>query len=129
MLTPPGMQRRCGALSCTCSANFRDAQRSCTDGVNGRYEACINLQELLEACGRSHSLADVHMALAAVREAAPAAWSLDLMAGLPRLGAEHWQASLAQAVAAQPDHISVYDLQACFACTFRKKTGCVETYG
>ena len=69
------------------------------------------LQELLEACGRSHSLADVRAALDAVREAAPAAWSLDLMAGLPRLGAAEWEASLAQALAAQPDHISVYDLQ------------------
>ncbi len=69
------------------------------------------MQELLEACGRSHSLADARAALAAVREAAPAAWSLDLMAGLPRLGEAEWDASLAQALAAQPDHISVYDLQ------------------
>ena len=69
-------------------------------------------QELLDACGRSHSLADVHAALDAVRAAAPGAWSLDLMAGLPRLGPDQWDASLAQAVAAQPDHISVYDLQA-----------------
>ena len=69
------------------------------------------LQELLDACGRSHSLADVHAALAAMRQAAPASWSLDLIAGLPRLGAAEWEASLAQALAARPDHISVYDLQ------------------
>ncbi|KAK9831539.1 hypothetical protein WJX81_007299 [Elliptochloris bilobata] len=68
-------------------------------------------QELLEVCGRSHSLADVHAALTAVRDAAPAAWSLDLMAGLPGLGAAAWEASLVQALAAKPDHISVYDLQ------------------
>ena len=71
----------------------------------------LHLQELLEACGRSHSLADVRAALDAVREAAPGAWSLDLMAGLPRLGAAEWEATLAQALAARPDHISVYDLQ------------------
>jgi len=68
-------------------------------------------QELLQACGRSHGLDDVRAALRAVADAAPAAWSLDLMAGLPRLAPALWEASLAQAVAARPDHISVYDLQ------------------
>ena len=38
-------------------------------------------------------------------------WSLDLISGLPNLTENVWQHSLEQAVAAQPAHISVYDLQ------------------
>jgi hypothetical protein len=39
-------------------------------------------EELLAACGRSHALADVEDALAAVTAAAPRSWSLDLISGL-----------------------------------------------
>jgi len=37
--------------------------------------------DLLAACGRSHSLADVEAALADVAAAAPRSWSLDLISG------------------------------------------------
>lgn len=68
-------------------------------------------QPLLEACGRSHSLEEVHAALAAVRGAGPPSWSLDLISGLPGLTRQLWQDSLLAAIAARPPHISVYDLQ------------------
>ena len=69
-------------------------------------------QPLLEACGRSHSLAEARAALDAVRAAGPRSWSLDLISGLPGLTRAAWRESLSAAIAADPPHISVYDLQA-----------------
>lgn len=69
------------------------------------------MQELLRACGRAHSLADVHAAVAAMRDVAPPTWSLDVISGLPGLTLDKWQHTLESAVAAAPPHISVYDLQ------------------
>lgn len=68
-------------------------------------------EELLEACGRSHSLADVEQAIADVKAAAPPSWSLDLISGLPQLTQQQWRHSLQRALDAAPPHISVYDLQ------------------
>ncbi|GLC51316.1 hypothetical protein PLESTB_000489300 [Pleodorina starrii] len=68
-------------------------------------------QELLEACGRGHDLADVEAAVDAVHAAEMPSWSLDLISGLPGLTAEAWRHSLRRAVEAAPDHVSVYDLQ------------------
>lgn len=68
-------------------------------------------QELLKACGRSHNLSDVSAAITAVKAAGFPSWSLDLISGLPGLDLTGWRHSLEQAIAAQPDHISVYDLQ------------------
>ncbi len=70
------------------------------------------LQDLLELCGRSHSLYDVYRAIEDVHTAAPASWSLDLISGLPHLIEENWRESLSKAIDAEPPHISVYDLQA-----------------
>ncbi len=72
-----------------------------------------SLQELLQTCGRSHNLSDVYAAIKAVKAAGFPSWSLDLISGLPKLDLAGWQQSLEQAVAAGPDHISVYDLQVC----------------
>jgi len=68
-------------------------------------------QDLLEGIGRSHGLGDVRAALADIEAVAPPSWSLDLMCGLPHLTMAAWKASLAEAVAMRPPHISVYDLQ------------------
>lgn len=68
-------------------------------------------QELLEVCGRSHSLYDAYKALEAVHAAAPPSWSLDLISGLPHLNEDLWRQSLENALDAEPPHISVYDLQ------------------
>lgn len=72
------------------------------------------MQELLEGIGRSHSLEDVRMALASIKEVAPHSWSLDLMSGLPHLTMASWRESLNAAVASGAPHISVYDLQVPF---------------
>ena len=70
------------------------------------------MQDLLEACGRSHTLYDVYTAIEDVHTASPPSWSLDLISGLPHLNEEKWRDSLARAIDAEPPHISVYDLQA-----------------
>lgn len=69
-------------------------------------------QNLLELCGRSHTLPDVYNAIDSMHKAGVANWSLDLISGLPNLTSTDWEHSLREAVAAAPNHISVYDLQA-----------------
>ena len=69
-------------------------------------------QELLELCGRSHTLEDVYTAIDNIHKAEVQNWSLDLISGLPQLNSKRWQYSLQEAVSASPTHISVYDLQA-----------------
>ncbi|NEQ97984.1 MAG: coproporphyrinogen III oxidase [Cyanothece sp. SIO2G6] len=66
--------------------------------------------KLLQACGRTHTLADIHQAFAAIAQVGITNWSLDLISGLPHLTLEHWHKTLEQAVHYQPPHISVYDL-------------------
>ena len=76
----------------------------------------VSLQELLKACGRSHTLQDVYKAVEAIQQAGVASWSLDLISGLPNLTPAAWEHCLREAISAQPDHISVYDLQVGIAC-------------
>ena len=78
---------------------------------------------VLQQAGRAHSVEDAHRACDLVREAVSArrnmreninkkySWSLDLISGLPGCGLDTWNASLLEAVAKSPDHVSVYDLQ------------------
>lgn len=68
-------------------------------------------QNLLELCGRSHTLSDVYSAIDSMHQAGVPNWSLDLISGLPQLTHRDWQHSLQEAIAAGPDHLSVYDLQ------------------
>ena len=68
-------------------------------------------QNLLDLCGRSHSLNDVYQAIDDIHQAGVQNWSLDLISGLPQLTSKDWQQSLRSAVDANPAHISVYDLQ------------------
>lgn len=69
-------------------------------------------EELLRVCGRSHGLSEVEEAIGIVKSADGLAnWSLDLISSLPNQSLEMWEESLTCAVAAQPNHISVYDLQ------------------
>lgn len=66
--------------------------------------------ELLAACGRTHRVVDVRQAIADLERAGIENFSLDLISGLPGQTREHWQASLAQAIACGPAHLSTYDL-------------------
>ena len=92
--------------------------------------------DVLKLAGRAHTVQESRAACAAVAEAlrdaqaredeahpgaaspSPSStsrrafsWSLDLISGLPGLTRDAWRASLAEAVAFSPDHVSVYDLQ------------------
>lgn len=66
--------------------------------------------ELLQVCGRSHTLNDTWAAFELLRQAGVKNFSLDLISGLPHQTLEQWQESLEKAVAIAPNHISVYDL-------------------
>jgi putative oxygen-independent coproporphyrinogen III oxidase len=66
--------------------------------------------ELLQACGRSHSVAEIWEAVEIVRSAGIVNFSLDLISGLPHQTLEQWEASLKWAVAISPTHLSSYDL-------------------
>jgi putative oxygen-independent coproporphyrinogen III oxidase len=66
--------------------------------------------ELLQACGRSHSVAEILEAVEIVRSAGIVNFSLDLISGLPHQTLEQWEASLKWAVAISPTHLSSYDL-------------------
>jgi oxygen-independent coproporphyrinogen-3 oxidase len=66
--------------------------------------------ELLQVCGRSHTVADIWAAVEIVRQGGVSNFSLDLISGLPHQTLEQWQESLEAAVAIAPTHISIYDL-------------------
>ncbi|MEA5414783.1 radical SAM family heme chaperone HemW [Synechococcus sp. BA-132 BA5] len=64
--------------------------------------------------GRRHRGADLREAAGwlrrAYRRGELASWSLDLIQGLPRQDAAHWDGQLSAALALEPPHLSVYDL-------------------
>jgi oxygen-independent coproporphyrinogen-3 oxidase len=66
--------------------------------------------ELLQVCGRSHTVADIWTAVEIIRKVGIPDFSLDLISGLPHQTLEQWQDSLEAAVAIAPTHISIYDL-------------------
>ncbi|WP_216916078.1 MULTISPECIES: radical SAM family heme chaperone HemW [unclassified Synechococcus] len=69
---------------------------------------------VLAELGRRHRGEDLREAAAWLRRARRrgelASWSLDLIQGLPRQGLAHWDGQLAEAIAQEPPHLSVYDL-------------------
>ncbi|PSB42253.1 coproporphyrinogen III oxidase [filamentous cyanobacterium Phorm 6] len=66
--------------------------------------------ELLQACGRSHSVAEIFEAVEIVRSAGIVNFSLDLISGLPHQTLEQWEYSLKSAMEIAPTHLSSYDL-------------------
>ncbi len=66
--------------------------------------------EVLAASGRFHRRQDIHQSVELLHQANIANISLDLMSGLPYQTLETWQASLSEAIALTPTHISQYDL-------------------
>jgi putative oxygen-independent coproporphyrinogen III oxidase len=65
---------------------------------------------LLQVCGRSHNLADIENSIELIHQSAIQNWSLDLISGLPDQTMTMWLESLGRSIAAQPTHVSVYDL-------------------
>lgn len=66
--------------------------------------------ELLAACGRTHTPADIYAAVDLIHQVNLPNFSLDLISGLPHLTPERWQDSLQQAIDLAPTHLSIYDL-------------------
>ncbi len=67
-------------------------------------------QELLDVCGRGHSVTEIYEAVDAIKKAGFENFSLDLISGLPNQSITDWQDSLKRAIALQPNHLSIYDL-------------------
>lgn len=86
-------------------------QGYCAAGVNRVSLGVQAFQpELLQVCGRSHTVADIWAAVEMIRCVGVPDFSLDLISGLPNQSLEQWQASLDFAYAIAPTHISIYDL-------------------
>ncbi len=66
--------------------------------------------QLLQMCGRSHTVSDIWASIELIRLVGVPDFSLDLISGLPHQTLEQWQESLQSAVAIAPTHISTYDL-------------------
>ncbi|MBE6940339.1 MAG: radical SAM family heme chaperone HemW [Ruminococcaceae bacterium] len=66
---------------------------------------------LLRQLGRIHTAAQAQQAVEAARRAKLENLSLDLIYGLPGQTMEHWQKTLADAVAMNPEHLSCYGLK------------------
>lgn len=66
--------------------------------------------EILQACGRTHTPAEIYAAVEMIHRADLPNFSLDLISGLPHLTLERWQESLEKAIALAPAHLSIYDL-------------------
>lgn len=80
-------------------------------GVN-RFSLGIQAfqEELLQVCGRSHSLNDSYQAINWIQDLSIDNYSFDLISGLPTQTLDQWQDSLEKAIAFRPHHISCYDL-------------------
>ncbi len=66
--------------------------------------------DLLQVCGRSHSVDDIFAAVELICQVGVPEFSLDLISGLPHQTLEIWQESLEKAIEIAPTHISIYDL-------------------
>lgn len=66
--------------------------------------------DLLQACGRSHSVNDIYKAVELISRVGFSEFSIDLISGLPHQTLDGWQVSLEKAIAIAPTHISIYDL-------------------
>jgi putative oxygen-independent coproporphyrinogen III oxidase len=66
--------------------------------------------QLLNACGRSHQVADIFRAVDCLHQGGVENFSLDLISGLPYQSLDHWQQSLSTLLEIAPPHVSIYDL-------------------
>jgi oxygen-independent coproporphyrinogen III oxidase len=66
--------------------------------------------ELLKSLGRIHTAEEITQAVHYARAAGFDSLNLDFMFGLPGQTMKHWQETLDQALALQPDHFSLYSL-------------------
>ena len=67
-------------------------------------------ENLLQACGRSHSVADIFTAIDLIHRVGIPEFSMDLISGLPHQTLDIWRESLEKIIAIAPTHVSIYDL-------------------
>ncbi len=67
-------------------------------------------EDLLQVCGRSHSVDDIFEAVDVIHQVDIPEFSIDLISGLPHQTLDRWRESLEKAIAIAPTHISIYDL-------------------
>jgi putative oxygen-independent coproporphyrinogen III oxidase len=83
----------------------------CHAGINRISLGAQAFQDdLLQICGRSHTVAQIYEAIEIIHQVGLANFSLDLISGLPEQTLAQWEVSLDSAIASQPAHISTYDL-------------------
>jgi putative oxygen-independent coproporphyrinogen III oxidase len=66
--------------------------------------------DILQLCGRSHTVADIYAGVDLIRDTGITNWSLDLISGLPQQTPQQWGDALDHAIDLSPQHISTYDL-------------------
>ncbi len=66
--------------------------------------------DLLRALGRIHSPEEITRAVLLARQAGFSSINLDFMFGLPSQTMQQWQQTLSEALALQPEHLSLYSL-------------------
>jgi oxygen-independent coproporphyrinogen-3 oxidase len=78
-------------------------------------------QKLLDVCGRGHSVAEIYESVDAIKSAGFENFSLDLISGLPHQSMTDWEDSLKNAIALEPNHLSIYDLTIEEGTAFKKR--------
>ena len=66
--------------------------------------------QVLATLGREHTVAQAVESVAVLRAAGMAAVNIDLMFSIPGQSRETWQATIEQAIALRPEHVSAYNL-------------------
>jgi len=69
------------------------------------------VDEELKAAGRMHRRSDIYRATEILRTAGLRNLSFDLIAGLPKQTPASWRASMSEAIALRPEHISIYMME------------------
>ncbi|MGB7415730.1 MAG: radical SAM family heme chaperone HemW, partial [Thermosynechococcaceae cyanobacterium] len=86
-------------------------QGFCGAGINRISLGTQAFQDnLLQVCGRSHSVAQIYESIEMIAQVGLANFSLDLISGLPQQTLAQWEMSLDCAIAIHPTHLSTYDL-------------------
>jgi oxygen-independent coproporphyrinogen-3 oxidase len=92
--------------------NPEKAQAWLADGFNRiSLGAQSFMDSELQAAGRMHRRADIHIANEILRRAGFANISMDLIAGLAHQTSVSWSASLDELLAIAPEHVSIYMLE------------------
>jgi oxygen-independent coproporphyrinogen-3 oxidase len=98
-------------ITLECNPGDADFPKLAAFRASGANRLSFGIQSLddafLELLGRRHSSQEARQAAEWARQAG-FAFNLDFMFGLPGQSLAHWEATLAQAVALEPDHLSCY---------------------